>query len=251
MAGTSTSLHYSIYSAGTLQPCQGQVISESAVKLFLNNERLVTFICSPVELDYLAAGYLYYLGWINSKNDMDAIIIDPGANTISVQTSNRFKTQAKDIDMAESQKPSNTGKLALVPEVTKIPAGAPLEIMEAFYAEQNRISQSSGLHSSALATLSGIEMICEDIGRHNTLDKLAGKKLLDRPDYNPLFMITTGRISSDMVDKAYRIGASILISRTTPTHAAVASANTLGLTVIGYTRLTSYNIYTHNERVIL
>lgn len=251
MAGTSTIHHYSKYSAGTLQPCQGQVISECAVKLFLNNEQLATFICSPAELDYLAAGYLYYLGRINTKNDISAIAVDPDASAIFVQTINKFISQASNIELALSQTPSNTDNQVHFPEVTKIPAAAPLELMEAFYVEQNRISQSSGLHSSALATLSGIDMICEDIGRHNTMDKLAGKKLLDLPEYIPLFMITTGRISSDMVDKAYHIGASILISRTTPTHAAVASADKLGLTVIGYTRLTSYNIYTHSERIIL
>jgi len=251
MADTSVVLHYSKYSSGTLQPCEGLIISESAVKLVLNKEQLVTFICSPVELGYLATGYLYYLGRINSKNDIDTITVDPTTSTISVQTSNSFKTQSSKNHLAVSQTHKYAGKQVINPEIINIPAAAPLELMEAFYAEQNRISQSSGLHSSALATLSGIDMICEDIGRHNTLDKLAGKKILDRPDYNPLFMITTGRISSDMVEKANRVGASILISRTTPTHAAVASADSLGVTIIGYTRLTSYNIYTHTERIIL
>lgn len=241
MTGTSTILHYSKYSAGTLQPCQNLVIVESAVKLMLNDEQLLTFICTPTELNFLAAGYLYNVGCINSKDEIDSIAVDASTSLITVKTNHRCKAQSL----------SNTGNQTSFHNSETVPAAVPIDLMEAFYVEQNRISQSSGLHSSAFASSTSIDLICEDIGRHNTLDKLTGKVVLEEPDYTPFVLLTTGRISSDMVQKAKRIGISIVTSRTTPTNAAVACADTLGITIIGYTRSTSYNIYTHEERIRL
>ena len=84
MAHTGKILHYNKYSAGIMQPCEGPVILEAAIKLSVNGEQLNTFICTPVELDYLAAGYLFNLGRIETKVDIQSLEIDLPNNQILI-----------------------------------------------------------------------------------------------------------------------------------------------------------------------
>ena len=94
-----------------------------------------------------------------------------------------------------------------------------------------------------------MDIIGEDIGRHNTLDKIAGKILLDRIELNNRILLTTGRISSEMIQKASRIGASIVISYTSPSSLSLDAAQHMGITLIGYARRNQFRLYTHPERI--
>jgi FdhD protein len=91
--------------------------------------------------------------------------------------------------------------------------------------------------------------VTEDVGRHNTLDKLAGRCLLDGRSAAGQVLLTTGRISSEMAQKAVRMGAPIVISRTSPSSLAIAVAEQAGVTLIGYARRDRFNVYTHPERI--
>jgi len=93
-----------------------------------------------------------------------------------------------------------------------------------------------------------IVLVAEDIGRHNTLDKLAGMCLLQNSWPEPRILITTGRISSEMLQKAARMGAPILISRTSPSSLSIEMAERYGITLIGYARRQRFNVYTHPQR---
>jgi FdhD protein len=90
----------------------------------------------------------------------------------------------------------------------------------------------------------------EDIGRHNTLDKLRGEALLRDLDTRRAMIVSSGRISSEMLIKAALMGVPIVGSRTSPTQLAVTLAEHLGLTVIGYIRSASMNVYTCPERIL-
>jgi len=115
---------------------------------------------------------------------------------------------------------------------------------------QDLYKKSGGMHTSALCDGDRIILIVEDIGRHNTLDKLAGKILLEQIKPIECIILTTGRISSEMIQKAGRIGASLVISRTSPTSLSIQMAEKLGVTMIGYARHEYFIIYAHPEKIL-
>jgi FdhD protein len=109
---------------------------------------------------------------------------------------------------------------------------------------------SGGVHTSALCNNSNVLVAAEDIGRHNTLDKIVGECLLTKLPTNDKLLLTTGRISSEMLSKAARMKAPIIVSRSSPTDRSISIAQKLGITLIGYVRGNRLSVYSHEERLI-
>ena len=123
-------------------------------------------------------------------------------------------------------------------------------LMHDLVSAQELYRQARGVHSAAVSDGESLFLQVEDIGRHNTLDKIAGRLLLETPALPPLILLTTGRISSEMLQKTIRIGAAVLVSHTSPTSLSVVLAEASGITLIGYARNGQFNVYTHSERII-
>ncbi len=121
--------------------------------------------------------------------------------------------------------------------------------MEQLVESQELYRETGGVHCSALSDGSKILAQVEDIGRHNTLDKLAGRKLREKINAETLIVLTTGRVSSEMLQKSARMGASVVVSRTSATSQSVALAEQLGITLVGYTRRIGFLTYTHPDRL--
>jgi len=88
------------------------------------------------------------------------------------------------------------------------------------------------------------------VGRHNALDKILGEALLKGIPTAGRLLLTSGRISSEMLRKGAHMGTPFLISRTSPTTLSIEAAKRLGITLIGYVRRQSFNVYTHPERLL-
>jgi FdhD protein len=110
---------------------------------------------------------------------------------------------------------------------------------------------SRGVHTSALSDGEKLLVLAEDVGRHNTLDKIRGACLLGGLPTRDHIVISSGRISSEMVTKARKMEAPIVISRTSPTALSVRLARAWNMTLIGYVRGRQLRVYTGPERVIL
>jgi FdhD protein len=116
---------------------------------------------------------------------------------------------------------------------------------------QPGFERTGGLHATGLFTAAG-ELVCvrEDVGRHNAMDKVVGRALLDGAlPLHDRVLCVSGRLSFELVQKAVVAGAPILVGVGAPTSLAVEVAGDRGLTLVGFARGESANVYTHPQRV--
>jgi FdhD protein len=121
--------------------------------------------------------------------------------------------------------------------------------MKDLYAEAVQYQASRGIHGAALADADGLLIVAEDVGRHNAVDKIKGEALMRGIPTVDRILLSTGRVSSEMLLKAARMGVPLVASRTSPTEMAVGLAEQLGITVVGYVRPDSLNLYAGNALV--
>jgi FdhD protein len=120
-------------------------------------------------------------------------------------------------------------------------------------AAQRAFDQTGGLHASALFTPAGeLVAIREDVGRHNALDKLIGSQVLAGalPLHDRIVMVS-GRVSFEIVQKAAVVGIPILCAVSAPSDLAIATAERLGVTLVGFLRGDGFNVYSHDGRIDL
>ena len=108
---------------------------------------------------------------------------------------------------------------------------------------------SGGVHASALADRKNLLVVAEDIGRHNTLDNIQGECLLRGLSTGDQLLLSTGRVSSEMLLKAARMQIPIVVSRHSPTGSAISLARDLGIALVGYARGSRLTVYSHPERL--
>jgi FdhD protein len=116
---------------------------------------------------------------------------------------------------------------------------------------QPGFEKTGGLHATGLFTAAG-ELLCvrEDVGRHNAMDKVVGRALLDHAlPLHDRIVCVSGRLSFELVQKAAVAGAPILVGVGAPTSLAIQAAEDRGLTLVGFARGTNANVYTHPRRV--
>ena len=113
------------------------------------------------------------------------------------------------------------------------------------------LSKMTGLHSAALADSAGkILILKEDIGRHNAIDKVLGAGLIKKIDFEDKLLLTTGRLSSEMVLKAAKAKIPVVIARSYATNLAVKWASMAGMTIIGQVKASSMSVYSQQERIV-
>ncbi|MDH4300393.1 MAG: formate dehydrogenase accessory sulfurtransferase FdhD [Dehalococcoidia bacterium] len=235
------------------------VAKEVPLTIILNNRELVTLLCSPVGLKYLAVGFLFGEGLLESKDDIKKIIVDDRRGVVRVETNGdgepagdvvfkRFLTSgcgrgasfysaadARDQVKVESRVEIST------PEV--------LALVKEFQHRSQIYRATGGVHSAALCDTRNIIVFGEDIGRHNAVDRIFGECILNDIATDDHIIVTSGRISSEILLKVARRNVPIIVSKSAPTNLGVRLAADLGVTLVGFVRGKRMNVYTHAGRI--
>lgn len=236
------------------EAAEAEIIVETPVSLTVNGEDWLTFMCTPTDLQALAVGFLFNEGVIESMDEVaDVHLCEPGDNvdiwlTHTAEKPDNWRRTSgctggvTAAEPAMDTRPVPVNGAALTPEQIS-------RLVDLLFESQSLYRETGGVHTSALSDGEGIVVSAEDIGRHNTLDKIAGLCLMKGIWPERRMLITTGRISSEMLQKAARLGAVAVISRTAPTSLSVEMAERLGITLIGYARRDRFTVYVHPERI--
>ena len=235
------------------------VTDEIPLTIELEGKEFVTLLCSPDNLKELSAGFLYSTGLIKSMNDIENIVID-NQNLISHM---ELKNKAPLSELVFKRLyTSGCGKGALFYNALdtmhrrvergdfKVSAGKIAELMKIFQRSSLAFRETGGVHSAALSDGKDIVVFKEDIGRHNALDKVIGEALMRNLKMKNFIVLTSGRITSEIVFKVQKMGSPFLISPSAPTDQAIKVAKSGNLTLVGFVRGQRMNVYTAKERVV-
>lgn len=248
------------YERGKIMETPDIVVREYPLTIFVNEEKFITLLCSPKNLDYLSIGFLLSEGIIAKKDDIKSIKIEEdkgvayievaeGKNSINSFMGNRMSTTGcgggtifyNIYDLLQDKQLSNN----VIITFKKI-----ISSMEEFSAKSEIFVNTGGVHSAALSDGENILVFHEDVGRHNALDKAIGEAFDKDIDFSDKILLLSGRISSEMLTKAAKRNISIIISRSAPMDLALQIGKKLNMTVIGFARGERFNIYTGEERII-
>jgi FdhD protein len=235
------------------------VIGEIRFSIIVDGQELVTLMCSPWQLRPLVVGFLYLEGLIESVDDLEMLRVCTEDRLADVRLAHGFP----ELPPRKILTSGCTGGISFglyldqieqfrVPDdQIRVAPSRMYSLLRALYDESNLYSQSGGVHTSIFVAEGGSapRLVAEDIGRHNTLDKLQGMALLEGFSTGGGIILASGRISSEMLFKAAIMGVPIVGSRTSPTNLALGVAERLNITVCGYLRQGSMNVYTHPERI--
>jgi FdhD protein len=235
------------------------VVIEYPLTIFLNGEELVTLLCSPKALDFLVYGFLVSEGIIQDKKEIADIKVDEEKGIVDILTA-----QQKDMSSYFSGKRMMTtgcgGGTAFynihdvvncLPAVGgfKVEAQKILSLMREFSTASEVFQNTGGVHSAALSDGNKILVFHEDVGRHNALDKVLGEAFMKDIPFKDKIILTSGRISSEMLTKAAKRGISIVVSRSAPMDLALEIGKEMNITVVGFVRGNRMNVYTGSSRI--
>lgn len=227
------------------------VPNEVEFTIFVNQQEMVTILCTPDGLNYLVPGFLYGEGIISDIDDIasmrlcedkalaDVRLKNPGYKlparrvlTSGCGGGTVFKTEGRKVDSALVVTPAEV-----------------LPLMEQLLEQMELYRLSGGVHTSALSDTRKLLVIAEDIGRHNTLDKIQGECLFRGISTRDRLLLTTGRVSSEMLLKIAKMQIPLIVSRHSPTGSAVSLARELGIALVGHARGGRFVVYSHPERL--
>lgn len=262
---------------GTVSERPDTLVAEEPLEIRLNGRPLAITMRTPGDDFALAAGFLVSEGVLGAPHDVTRIAYCAGTDENGSNTYNTVDVQlAPGVPLPDLTLERNVyttsscglcGKASLdaVRTTTRWPLAhdpaAPVrlhhDVLTALparlRAEQRVFDRTGGLHAAALFTTDGELLdVREDVGRHNAVDKLVGRALQEgRLPLTGRILMVSGRASFELAQKAVMAGIPVLTAVSAPSSLAVDLATESGLTLIGFLRGTSMNVYAGAERLTL
>ena len=235
---------------------EGEIVEEGLACISVNGEELATFMCTPADLDKLALGFLYNERIISSLDDIRQLHVSKSTTCVDVWLHDINYTRPSraiitsgcgggvTFDDLSGRHDPLTSELSAEPEQLA-------DLMQQMHLGAASYKRARGIHTAVLAEADQMLLQVEDVGRHNCLDKLAGAAIQQKVDTAGKILLSSGRISSEMINKARHLQTPIVCSRTSPTSLSVALAEAWNMTIVAYVRNKRMRIYTHPERILM
>lgn len=250
-------VHY--YSDGSVNVVEEPVARESWITIILNNRELVTLLCSPADLKYLAVGFLFSEGLIKSKDEIKQVLVDDQRGTVRVNTV-EDKELASDFLFKRLITSGCGGNASFYRSVDAVSekvesqvAVSPEEItsmVSKFQHSSESYLKTHGIHSAVLSDGKDFLAFGEDIGRHNAVDKVLGKCLLGNISTHDRILVISGRVSSEILHKAAKASIPVIASISVPTDLGIMISAELGITLIGSVKGKRFKVYANELRVV-
>ncbi len=246
---------HSQYADRGWQPVSAALPDESELSLFVNGQEMIRILCTPEKLNCLVLGFLTTQGFTSDEGDISMIRICPDELIADV----RLKGPAITPNRRVLTSGCGAGMSFDVPSsLSPIKSNchfSPEQVLSSIRMllqdnSEGRIDNRRGVHRSALIDGSSLLVVAEDIGRHNTIDKIWGECILRRIPPADRILVSTGRISSEMLIKAVKMGVPVVASMNSATNRAVELGVKLGVTVIGYARGSQFTAFCGEERIV-
>lgn len=219
------------------------VTQEVYLKIVVRKKEIASFLCSPFNLKELLRGYLYLAGFINDIRDIKRIFVKRKGNVALANILLRnLKSNSLGKILPDLIKPNKEDKKVSTKDI--------LRLMKRFQKASLEFKKTGGVHSAALCTHKEILIFQEDLSRHNAIDKVIGKALRQGIDFSDKLLFTSGRVSSEIIQKVLRCKITCLISVSAPTDQAIKLADKFNLTLIAFARGNKMNIYANKERLV-
>jgi FdhD protein len=243
--------------SGSLAPAQDLLAVEEPLQIRVNGRDLSITMRTPGHDGELAAGFLFTEGILKSFHDLRAT--DFGENNVELTLAdgvdagasrNFYTTSSCGVCGKASVEALHAAGCAMLPHVSVSPEvihGLP----EKLRAVQAAFDHTGGLHGAGLFDVSGkLELVREDVGRHNAVDKLIGAAFLeDRLPLEGRILMLSGRASFELVQKAVMAGIPVVAAVGAPSSLAVQTAQRFGMTLLGFVRDGRFNVYSGLNRL--
>jgi FdhD protein len=225
------------------------VVREFTLTVFVNDNEFASLSCSPADLEYLAVGFVLSQGLIRNREDITDIKADKSGKL--------WLYTSSEVDVRENLKVTSSGGRSSdtlnieerIQSPVTIPSDRVFSLMDEFDRYSRDFKKTGGVHSAALCDMEKILVFYEDIGRHNAIDKVFGYCFMNGIPTDSNFLLTSGRVPSDIMYKVAGRNVPVLIARNSPTDLSVDIAEKAGVTLLGFVRGTSMNIYSHGWRI--
>ncbi len=226
------------------------IVREHIVRVAVNGVEYTSITCSPWNIKELVCGHLFCAGMLAKREELLSYnyhAVEQCAY-VTVQQSDAFVFSGLDestklLSSDSLSSPNKSNDISISSDDIVFLMGS-LEMMSDLF------HCTGGVHSAALARNGEILAYFDDIGRHNAVDKIAGWTFLNAIDTRGTVLVFSGRMPYEIVSKVVRMGCSVLISPGAPTDISLRAADMNNLTVVGFTRDKSFNVYTCPDAIV-
>lgn len=238
---------------GSWSSVQAEVIQEVLLSLYVNGGEIASIMCSPRDQDYLALGFLKNEGLLDELKEVQALTISRSGCCVDIWLNHSVPAPRRVVITSGCGGGVTFDDPAVgVEPLIDTTTIAPEQLFKRFnelHLPDSLHARARGVHAAGLSDGERILAMAEDVGRHNTMDKLRGMCLAQGIATRGRILLATGRISSEMLRKGALMGCPIIASRNSPTSMSVAMAEAWNITLVGYVRQGSLRAYAHPERL--